>query len=191
MGIRSLGLRSERGGEEGGLGLSETAMVRGRRCRRGEGQDRVAVDVAHCAGFATPVIGVILDDAQGIDPEVAEAEPAGEVDGVSEGGREADPGDVGPVLGQGRDRCPAGHLVVAPAVAEADIVASYRATGFNEPDILARGTDIDDAAGEEGRVDGAAVVIALTFFEPRFDSGDRLFRPCVSRQVSAGTREDS
>lgn len=41
---------------------------------------RACVDLSHHRGLLAPVLGVILDDAQGVDPEIAYPEPAEEGD---------------------------------------------------------------------------------------------------------------
>ena len=51
------------------MAICGTERRNGARC--------VAVDVAHGCGFAGPVVGGVLDDAEGVDPEVCVAEAGG------------------------------------------------------------------------------------------------------------------
>jgi hypothetical protein len=53
----------------------------------------VSVVVAHFGGLDLPVGGAVLDDAEGVDPEVEDLEGPADVDGVLEDGGEAEPGD--------------------------------------------------------------------------------------------------
>lgn len=45
-------------------------------------QDGIRVDVAHARGFLGPILCVVLDDAEAINPEKSEAEELRDGDGV-------------------------------------------------------------------------------------------------------------
>ena len=51
----------------------------------GDGKRGAGVDVAHCLRVPAPVLFGVLDDAQGVYPEVLEPELSRHLDGVSEG----------------------------------------------------------------------------------------------------------
>lgn len=61
----------------------------------GEGGDG---DGAHARGLRAPIIEAVLEDAEGVDPEVTLCEAAGDLDRVAEGGgegREREAGEEG------------------------------------------------------------------------------------------------
>ncbi len=119
--------------------------------RGGDGEVAVLVDVGHFCGLGEPVVGVVLDDAEGVDPDVVHAECPGEGDGVLEGLGDLLPWDVLKVrfeiLLQGAQR-----LAVAPAVAETGIspcagMIRLGALG-DEEDAVVVIADADDSGGE-------------------------------------------
>lgn len=60
----------------------------------GDVERGAVVNVAHCYGLAGPVEGAVLDDAEGVDPDVSKAEPVGGADRVEEGKGEGAEGNV-------------------------------------------------------------------------------------------------
>lgn len=62
--------------------------------RSGDGENRVGVDCGHEGGFSVPVVRGVLDDAEGVDPEVLVAETGGEGDRIKEERGESTKGDV-------------------------------------------------------------------------------------------------
>ena len=61
----------------------------------GEADVGVAVHVGHGARFRGPVRGGVLDDAEGVNPEMGDGHGAGGGDGVDESLWEGEEGDAG------------------------------------------------------------------------------------------------
>lgn len=60
------------------LEFAEQPPIVARPCRR-DRQPRVLVVIGHLGGFSLPVVGVVLYDAQRVDPDVIHAEFRGEL----------------------------------------------------------------------------------------------------------------
>jgi hypothetical protein len=58
-------------------------------CHRADGYEGVSVHVGHLAGLLCPVGGGVLQDAEGVDPQVTDPELPGDVDGILKVGRQA------------------------------------------------------------------------------------------------------
>lgn len=102
----------------------------------GDGEAGEAVDVAHDGALALPVGGVVLDDAEGVDPQVAQADGAADGDGVAEGLGEAGQGYAGEVgVEGGRGGADDGLRVGSPAVAQRGVGGDV-AVGDEEADVL-------------------------------------------------------
>ncbi len=86
----------------------------------GERDARGLVHASHFGGFREPVFGVVLDDAERVDPDVGEVQAPGVANGVLEGLRDLVPGDDLQVAFEG-GLCGAERLAGAPAVAEARV----------------------------------------------------------------------
>ena len=89
---------------------------------RREREARVRVHQPHLRALPQPVVGVVLHDAQRVDPEVAQLDAAAEGDGVADGLRERvvrNGGAVGGEVGVSRTEHVRG--VGAPDVAEAGV----------------------------------------------------------------------
>jgi len=52
--------------------------------RGGNGKVRIPVDICHQGGLLMPIVGLVLDYAKAVDPEVADAEPIGHTHSVLE-----------------------------------------------------------------------------------------------------------
>jgi hypothetical protein len=103
-------------------------------------------------GLLGPVGGVVLDNAQGVDPEVGDVETACEGNGVLEGLGEGVEGDLllegGEVL-----LCEHDGEVAAPAVAECCVSFAF-SLGDMEVDVGIRLADGEDPAGQASGLDG-------------------------------------
>jgi hypothetical protein len=56
---------------------------------RADGHEGISVHVGHLAGLLCPVSGRVLQDAEGVDPQIANPELSGDVDGILKVGRQA------------------------------------------------------------------------------------------------------
>jgi len=74
-------------------GRGEKAIVRAWGAGGGDCEDGVAVYGCHARGLCSPVFQRVLNDAERVDPEVAEAETAGESYRILESFREVVEGD--------------------------------------------------------------------------------------------------
>jgi hypothetical protein len=102
----------------------------------------------HLLGLGLEIAVRALDNANGVDPQVALAEGARGAHGVAERGGQRLEGDAGLVL---LESCREGHEVVAcsPGVREGDVLGFVGGAGLPEPDRgVAFGADVDEARWE-------------------------------------------
>jgi hypothetical protein len=53
-------------------------------CRCGNGQMCLRIVTPHVFRLMSPVLKAVLEDAQGVDPDISEAKSPGQVDGIAE-----------------------------------------------------------------------------------------------------------
>lgn len=106
---------AELGCAVGGPGTEEAGEA-GLACSSGDGEESAAVDVLHLRDLHGFVGGTVLNDAHGVDPEVAQADAPCHGDGVLDGLGEGGDWDVGLVQREQGHGCFC-RLVATPAVA--------------------------------------------------------------------------
>ena len=118
------------------------------RVRRGDRHGGAPVDVAHDSQLSILVVVVVLDDAEGIDPDVADGDVAGDGDGVLDGLTQLLHWDATDLLVD----CPLLRrvgLISAPAVAERDVSCALAWRAHMESGLLVLAADIDYSRGQK------------------------------------------
>jgi len=151
----------------------------------GEHEERARVVLLHAGGFGFPVARAVLQDAKGVDPEVADVQGASQADSVAEGGGEV--GDAVVVGESGVGECfGEGGRRGAPAVAEGDVGQGFGGSypGVDEAHGVVGDAEVEDAGGESSGVGGGGEALGMAFgadFEPGADDGDVGGKVCITR----------
>src|SRR5436190_798468 len=146
----------------------------GRRSRR-NGDVRVLIIIGHSGRFQLPVLLAVLDNAQGVDPEIFHAQSPTNSDCILEYSREATPRDtmhhLCEVILRGPDR-----LAAAPAVAQS-CVGRAPPLWLDEPDLVRIVAFDAEHSRRQKRVRGFGtfVVSGQARIEMSFDEPEAVF----------------
>lgn len=142
--------KSAASGMYSGQERGEEALDVGGGAGGGDDDGGAGVDGVHAGGLAGPVLEAVLDDAERVDPQVAQVEAAGDGDGVLEGPREYGEGDRGLARSEGGESGGEG-LRASPTVAEGGERSDDWVRGLKEADRgIGLSANVEDAGGERG-----------------------------------------
>lgn len=197
-GLRGAGVARLVGRRQDGrrVAQAEEAAARVGGVGRGEVAVRVAVDGVHEAGFGVEVAVGPLDDAEGVDPDVADAEgAAGDDDGLLEVFGQLVPGDAA----RGEERlvfgCEVDEGFLAPAVREGGVFDAGESgcfgvdyTGWSVNCILSCWINVEEPCGREQFAAGpmAATMGFLANVQPLSTLFNRSCRICTRSQRRFG-----